>query len=565
MIRSRWSRAGLFTFAVLFALWASTIQPGLAQDAPSAAGVPGDLELITAPQLQESAAPGSAGLRIIPTPESGDRRELEAAKRRAATLDPAMAGQQADDIEEFAAPESLSHTVNVTFPGLDFGTSIENGNGSLAPDTSATANSSRVLEATKFGLRLSNTAGSILASTNLNAFFSAPDSTYGILTDAKVYFDRTSPTPRFFIVADSSKSSTKVSKLWIAVSRSSGPGSLASANWCRYVIDARLNAGGSLDSWAYSPGIGVGADALVIAVDNLTWSASNFTYAVVRVFRKLVLEGNAGGCPSGSSAAMKMFKASTTAGNDAARSLQPVQHFTNPPSFTGVTNPVYLMATDPFGFTNEIRIWRVANAAATAAFAGPYVLSGGLSYDIPPDSPQLGSANLLNTWDTHIPQAVGLGNTIHGVFATVCNIGGGATESCIRYVRVGITGPTLGGAYQQQLTFGASNAFYWSPGVAVNLAGKVLIVFQRSSSNQYLRTGYSGKAAAATVFEAANPMPNGTCPLTTFGNPAWTADSVGAQADPGGVAFWLAGERAATIPDYTGCWWTTDVRKVTPP
>lgn len=503
----------------------------------------------------EAAGSGEVTVRRLPPVSASAYRALKAA----AAANPAARG--ADVLGAPAGPEALSADVTTSFVGLDRPGAANNGFVFFPPDTIVAKSFTRVLEATNSAVRLFTTTGTVIGTSNLNAFFGV-STTNGRLFDPKVYFDRNAANRRFYVVALQKAGTTDasgVSRIWLAISRSSDPASLAAANWCRYNINGKRNAGTSLSSWADYPGLGIGADALVISVNQFTFTGNSFTFAIVRAYRKLVAANNATSCPT--IPGFVFQPAGSTVGSGSVFTLQPVQHYVSPSSFTGTTNPAYLLSTI-WGTNNAYRVWQVRNVGGTPTLRVVNV-TGSFNYGVQPNAPQKGSAVLLDTGDNRMTQAAGRSNLLSGVHGTLCNIGGGATESCVRVVRI-IVGQNSSGALtavlNQQRTFGGgAGVFYYWPGIAVNIVNQTAIAFHRSSSTSYLSSWWTMKDSASTLFESASPFTTGTCAQSSNR----TGDYIGAQTDPSGVrSFWLAGERATTIAG--SCQWQTQIIKVVP-
>ncbi len=279
------------------------------------------------------------------------------------------------------------------FAGLDRPSAANNGFVFSPPDTTLGKSPNRVLEGANSALRLSTTVGAILDTKDLNTFFGA-STTNGLLFDPKVYFDRLGPNPRFYVVAlqrigiDDTTSTNDVSRIWVAVSRSGDPASLASTNWCRYNIDGRRNVGTLNSSWADYPEIGVGSDSFLFATNQFRFTDSNFfTFSVVRVWNKTIASDNAASCPS---IPRFRFQPSPTLGHFSTFTLQPAQQYTAPSSFPGTANPAYLVSTRR-GTGHAYHVWRVRNVASGSPTMEGLTLTG-RSYGIPPPSPQPGNS-----------------------------------------------------------------------------------------------------------------------------------------------------------------------------
>ncbi|HEV8307287.1 MAG TPA: hypothetical protein VGW35_06425 [Methylomirabilota bacterium] len=479
-----------------------------------------------------------------------DRATYEALKVQA-EHDPAA--QAPDRILDAEAPQPADPHIVTSFPGLNRPAAANSGFVFVPPDPIVAKSFTRVLEAANSAVRLHTTTGAVLDTRSLNVFFGVtPSGSSGLLFDPKVYFDRLGVNRRFYVVALEMRTSPRVSRIHVGVSRSSEPGNLGPASWCRYAIDGRRNPGTGLDSWADYPGLGVGADKLVITANQFTFSAGSFTFAIVRVLNKLVLANNGAACPA--RPFVSTFQPSAAAGNGAIFTLQPVQHAVAPTSFAGVASPVYLINTI-FGTNIAYRVWRVRNLAPVS-LQGPVNVQGDFLYGNPPNAVQRGSALRLDTGDNRIPQASSAAaNNFVAVHGTVCNVGGGPTESCIRAIGIrpgsGAGGSLTAGISGQFTLSNAPGDFLFWPGVA-DSPGPLGIGFHASSATFFL-------SSFVFVGSTLLPVSVGTCPQTT----RRTGDYFGAQLDPSDLAsFWFAGERATTIGGR--CQWEMRIIRVSP-
>jgi hypothetical protein len=297
------------------------------------------------------------------------------------------------------------------------------------------------------------------------------------------------------------------------------------------------------------------------------------------VVNKLIAADNASACPA---FAASTFQPATVSGDATIFALQPVQHYTSPSE-----KAVYLMNTHfPTRFSSDVyKVWRMHNTVVAGrprlTLEGPVNVTGPKTYDIPPHAPQSLSSVLLDTGDNRITQAAGIGDQISGVHGTVCNVGGGANQSCVRYVRIAVGSDALGkltaSLRQQDTGASSSGVFDFWPGVAVNALGDVVVAFHRSSATSWLssfwKIGPSG--SNRTFFGSAQPLVVGDCPKPedytitntdgTITHLSRTGDYIGAQTDPSDFqSFWLAGERARMTPADEACVWRTRIAKVTP-
>ncbi|HEV8307288.1 MAG TPA: hypothetical protein VGW35_06430, partial [Methylomirabilota bacterium] len=346
-----------------------------------------------------TAAAALAQEVTVPRLTAVDRATYEALKVQAETD---FAAQAADRILDAEAPEPAVPHIVGSFLGLNRPAAANSGFVFVPPDPIVGKSRARVLEAANSAVRLHTTTGAVLDTRSLNVFFGvAPAGSSGLLFDPKVYFDRLGANPRFYVVALEMRTSPRVSRIHVAVSRSADPVNLAPASWCRYAIDGRRNAGTTRDSWADYEGLGVGVDKLVITANQFTFASNTFTFAIIRVLNKLVLANNGAACPA--LPFVFTFQPSAAAGNGAVFTLQPTQHALAPASAPGVSNPVYIINTI-FGTNIVYRVWRVRNLFPVS-LQGPVTVQGNFLYGNPPNARQRGSALLLDTGDNRITQA----------------------------------------------------------------------------------------------------------------------------------------------------------------
>lgn len=490
-----------------------------------------------------------------------------ASEKQAAVTEPAPMGAQIADVSQVAGRSGPLASIATNFPGLNRLTSQNNGFIFNPPDTTMGKSPSRVLEATNSALRLTTTTGVQLAALNLNTFFPAGGAASGLLFDPKVLFDRLSATPRFWVVAlqkrgdNDLNAANDFSRIWIAVARSVDPNSLAAAGWCRYALDAIRNNGTALKSWADFPQIGFGRDAFLLADNQFQFTPPRpFTFAIVRAFRKLVAENNAASCPS---IPFFTFQPSGAAGNFDIFAIQPAHAQTTPSSFAGTTNPAYALSTRR-GSSNVYHVWRVRNVGGAPTIS--QVVLANKAYGIPPSSPQLGSAVLLDTGDNRVLAASGIGNQFQGIFTTICNFTAGTpNESCTLAPRVSV-GQNIFGLLTASIIenpfvgFG-NNIFAHHPSIALNLALK--------AGASWLRSGAALRLSSLALLHqplggwgAVSVYAPGTCSYTATSR---TGDYSGAQTDPSNLnTFWLAGEQATVVAGLAGCNWATRITQLVP-
>jgi hypothetical protein len=503
--------------------------------------------------------PGPPPQGVPPSPQAesedhyvGSEADHEELQRLAAS-DPTVpaAGQ-------VLASSSLVGTASVTttFPGLNYPASL-----GLPPDTTLAKSGSRVLEATNSSVRLFNTSGGVLSTTSTASLFGVSTG----MTDPKVFFDNNSAYPRFILlVADSHTTTPPNSNLYLAVSRTPNPSDFSSANWCEYWLGGPQTLNG-VQTFYDSPIFGVGADTLVFTTNQYSFGGS-FEGVILNAGGKVQLENNAPSCPwFGYNVFVPTPIGSTTF------SLMPAQHYTSPSSFSGTTNPVYIVSTH--GLTQVggemsstvYRVWRVRNVVSGAASLDELDVSVAPSYSTPPGAPQAGGGT-IDEGDARVRQVAGIGNSLWTTHATTCSVNG-SNQGCIRVLRFDVgqdgSGNLTASVGQSPALFtGPAGVYYWMPALAATSAQSTIVVFLTSSSTSYLSSLFTTKRASATLYGPATTLLAGGCndgfPLARSG------DYQGAQTNPGDLAsFWIAGEATAAAGQCSTIW-TTQIANVTP-
>jgi hypothetical protein len=524
------------------------------------------------PVESPASAPAATRPVTVPDPAAVDAGTYGREKAAAAHGPAPQAVGVGVPAAESAAPGPLA-PVTTSFAGLNRPASTSNGFVFNPPDTIAGKSSTHVIEATNSAIRLFNTSGTVLSTMTLSAFLgkTVSDPPDDILFDPKVYFDRIGPNQRFFVVAlevngrDNTSTADDVSRIRIAVSRSSDPTSLASSGWCRYNIDGRQDVATSNVSWADYPMIGVGQNAFVFSMNNFRFTDRAFTHGFIHVWRKDIASNNASSCPS---VPRVVFRSTSTAGDFGRFAIQPVQHYTAPSSFTGTTNPVYLVSNRR-GSSNQYRVWRIRNLGGSPTISNVLLTNG--SYTIPPQSPQPSGSITIDTGDNRVLQAAGRANTFVAIHTTGCQFTGGSVESCPRQLRFSVgqdgSGNLTASVLENVLAGFGDNVYVHHPSIARNSALQVGSVWEFSGpSNALSSAALIKNVGASSPWTAVSTFASGTCsqpasPGST--TRARSGDYSGAQTDPSDSnAFWLAGERSTTIS--ASCQWDTRVAKLTP-
>jgi hypothetical protein len=565
-------RTALILTGVLFLAVPGTALAGTGGDRPSGPRLlaPAAIDLTDPmPDNTADSVPDSpqisAGQSVVP---SGPQLPVDAQtyrQQKAAALWAKTSGHPtAVNLPHALPPQAAMPRV---FDGMDFASA---GGVFVPPDTTMGKSSTHIVEAANTAIRLFSTTGTVQQTRSLNSFFGV-STTNGRLFDPKVYFDRNASRQRFYVAAlqaagiDDANSANDVSRLFIAVSRSSNPSTLASSGWCRYNIDARRDVGTVNASWADFPALGVGRDSFSVDTNQFRFTDRTvFTFAEIRVFNKNVAANNSSSCPR---IPRFTFQPASSQGDSTRFTIQPAQHYTSPTSFTAVTNPAYYLSTS-FGSSDQYHVFRVANVAGGHPTLAETAVTGA-GYSVPPNGGQPSGAIVVDSGADEVLQVAGIGDNITGEFTTACNFTPGTpNESCTLTPRV-----TVGHDASGNLTATiAENPFE-------GLGDGVFVHHPSVASNSALQSGgsweFNGASAnLSTVSLTKNvndfwftvqTYASGTCvraadpPSTTT---ARAGDYTGAQTDPGLTTFWTAGEEAVTVSGT--CLWRTRIGSLTP-
>ncbi|HBL27677.1 MAG TPA: hypothetical protein DD490_12640, partial [Acidobacteria bacterium] len=301
-------------------------------------------------------------------------------------------------------------------------------------------------------------------------------------------------------------------------------------------INSLRNAGTAHASWSDFPGLGVGADTLLLTTNQHRFSNRIFSYAILRAINKATLSNNAAACPNLTS---RVYQPSTTIDNLNIFTIQPAVHSTAPSSFPGTANPAYAISAKGSAVGTTYTIFRVRNITTANPTLTSFTINAAPFYAYPPDAFQLGnSLDRIETGDSRILFRINVGQNSSGAMTA-----------------------TLA----QQVTFGGGQDwYYFMPAVAANDAQRTVVVFLRSNANTFVRSAWTAKAASSASYPGAANLTAGGC--TLLNTPARVGDFLGAQVDPtNGTTFWITGEHPVTWPPGgtpQRCVWATTVAHV---
>ena len=300
--------------------------------------------------------------------------------------------QKARITRRAAAREALSAPVTGPLaPHLVAGKSWQGINDptSTPPDETGAVGTTRYIELVNTRFAIYNKASnSPIGGGTLNQLVGASNTDF--LTDPQIIWDPT--TNRFYYAAEDSRSAAH-NQVAFGFSRTASPSS--AADWCKYVVDA----GASFPDF---PKLGDSQFFFMIGV--------NFF-------------ANAGSGGFQGSDLLAVSKPAAGSGCPAPATFKFDDRILSSNSFTPVpaneidTNPTGWTVAESFGLpSTQLRLFKVTRNSATG---NPVIQSSPTNvtvptYAIPPNAPQQGSVNRIDTSDTRNTQAVAAIDPAHG-------------------------------------------------------------------------------------------------------------------------------------------------------
>jgi hypothetical protein len=222
--------------------------------------------------------------------------------------------------------------------------------------------------------------------------------------------------------------------------------------------------------------------------------------------------------------------------------------------------PHHFIAHDAGG---NSRIWRWG-----APFTSAPVIYGTIAEEnfngIPPNAPELdGTVSDLNdTGSAKWLDAEYRNGKLWTTRNTSCDFDGGASESCIDWIQVDVSGPSP--VLEQQQTggaYGSADEFRYYPDIAVDRNNNIAIGYTKSSWTSYTEVWVTGRefddpsgALQTEVLQRAG-LGNYTDGAGCQGSCDRWGDYTGMTVDPDGCTFWYLGQ----FSDGGGANWGTHI------
>ncbi len=473
-------------------------------------------------------------------------------------------------------PNSLN-TVT-TFDGFDYDDNpIFNGGFSfIPPDPSGVGGLDRVIAVVNTMIECRDTTGTLLWQDDLAGFFTSLTPTT-FTFDPKVIYDQYEN--RFVVVdleqvdAGSNPDPGNISRIFLAVSKTSTPATATSADWYFHVISAEESIGG-LDYWADYPGFAIDEEAVYVTANMFVHAPFSGGSAFTRLW--IIDKGVAGGFYGGGAASVTGgWDFPGLSGGGFALTHQPAHVFGTGGAPGVVAVGTYLVGYSALtdGVSEFIQVIRVDDPLFTPTFSFPDFVSLGNIEDLAgglPDAPQLGSATEIEVNDRRTLHAVWRNNSLWLTTTINPNSGPDIGQTTAHWVQLNTT--TLDSiTLTDQGDVGgediASNTFTFFPAIAVNSNEDVIVGFSASASTIFPGAYYAGRFVgdpAGTVNPSVVVRAGLDFYVRTFGfgSNRW-GDYTGASVDPkDDKSFWIFNEYAinrgspTTPPPEDGRWGT---------
>jgi hypothetical protein len=407
---------------------------------------------------------------------------------------------------------------------------VENGFNTIPPDPSGAAGRERLVAVVNAMIEVRTKAGSLTYRDSLKDFFSilGTSQANNRYFDPKVVYDE--HAQRFVVVGLERNDGTLVSRILLAVSKNEFPA--AANDWYMIAINSAVSIGG-VNSWADYPGFEVDEEAVYITANMFGFSSGTFQGTRLWIVNK----GVSGGFYGGRSATFATYNPYQNFGT--ATTTMPAQ--VHGSGGAGISIGTFLVSIVLFtdGSMN-VQIITVQNPLGAATFTFNTVALGQVTQVSGiPDSPQLGSTQLIEANDYRTLDAVWRNNKLW-LTLTVVPLASdiNANQATAHWVRINTSTFTLeaqGNLGGEAISAQASTMF---PAVAVNNQGQVAFGYAASSPTIY--AGAYGSIFLGNVEHPFTVKSGVDYYVRTLGGPRnrW-GDYTGISVDPTDGSFWI--------------------------
>ena len=514
-------RCGVGRLAALLIAFAASEGVALVAGPPSAADRPGYTVQFTSvarrpiPSARQTLRQMWEMQRALPRPDSvWAAPEEETHEKR---------GGPTTSLRVPEAPATANPVIALNFPGLDLTVDP-----ATPPDTMGVAGPNHFIELINGRAAFFYKDGTPIADISLEAFFNVPGIPTNRTFDPHIMYDFGSSR---FIACAAQGTASPNSYLMIAVSATSDPTGI----WYKWAIDADIDNGSTqTQSWMDYPLSGYDSTAVYVTGNMFPNTGFNVHPKIWIIPKAQLLSGNT---------SITWSENTTLTGANIA----PCESF-GAPSAEYLVTPFFDPSTETY---TQLRVYGITNPTSSPTLTLLSTISLAMLGD-PPDSPQLGSAALINSGDARFINAVWRNNSLWTAHAI--NIGGRAGA---RWYQISTSATP---AIVQSGDIADANRSYFFPSVAVNAAGEVLFGFSGSSPTQFVGGYCAGR-------QAGDPAGATSAPLQIKSGEDYYAEDVGSgrirwgdysatSVDPSDdISFWSIQEYAKTPGSTWGTQW----------
>ena len=451
-------------------------------------------------------------------------------------------------LQDFAWAQNNTFTLRASFNGIDGATS-----GANAADPTIAAGPTKLVIATNDSIRILAKTGGVVDSRRPRDFWDQKPSgdflniAWG--TDPRAVFDPHSN--RFFITANGAvfdnpacTPGTCIARLFLAVSKTSDPVTLTSADWYFYIFDGTIEGGNPTTCWVDFPRLGLGNDVVVVVVRLVPFTPpASCDHEIIRIFDKSKLI-------RGEPVTWTEFIGMTdpVSGREASNFL-PAIHFGNPDSFFLLS----LAGRAPC----RLLVWGIEQRLSAPTLSARSVTTNGGPCETPPPAIQPGGGTPLETSNARFQHTVVYRRDSLWTSQAISRDFGSGPVSAIRWYQIDVSMWPASVSIVQDSTFEADGIWHFYPALMVDAFNNVALVFARSSASEFASVYYTGRLVTdpPNTLQSIVLLKAGSANLTKITHPGRNryGDYFSMALDPSDGGFWMYGEYAKASNQW-GTW-----------
>jgi hypothetical protein len=429
----------------------------------------------------------------------------------------AVAALETAPVAPAAAPVSSTNFAGIAATGW------------IPPDCTMATGPNHIVLSVNSSIAIYTKAGALALQRTLTVWFS--NVVQGLtIFDPKLLWDQ--HTGRWVLLAVAVSEQPKKSLYLLSISATADP----LGGWRNYALDAMVDGTTATNNWADFPALGVDNNALYITSNQFAFGGA-FQYAKIRVVPKA-------GLYSGGAASFVDFVRMRNQDNTAAFTIQPCHTFGAP--------QVEYLVNSAFPSGKFLTVWRIVPSGASFVLTRTQVATS--NYALPPNAEQKGNNAPLNTGDVRVLHAVFRGDSIWCALTTARNWAGATSQAAIHWFQIRAAVPAL----VQEGVYGAANIHYFYPAPCPDNNGNMIMVFSRSSANEFGSCFYTGRKSTDPLgaLQPSALLKGGVAnyvALDRGGRNRW-GDYNGISADPGNPkGIWFYSLFASAVNTW-GTW-----------